>query len=111
MDDIYKPYLTTDETRYNELVIVADFRMVSNNARHIGGHVRSLDSSSLERPISIISSNDKLIAQYARSGWFLKRVIVCAIFLFSVLKVSTPNYLSRLFPLASLKGTSTVVEN
>ena len=28
-DDIYKPYLTTKETRYNELVMVADFRMVS----------------------------------------------------------------------------------
>lgn len=26
-DDIYKPYLTTKETRYNELVLVADFAM------------------------------------------------------------------------------------
>ena len=29
MDDFYKPYLTTNETRYNELVMVADYRMVS----------------------------------------------------------------------------------
>ena len=29
MDSFYKPYLTTDETRYNELLLVVDFRMVS----------------------------------------------------------------------------------
>ena len=29
MDDFYRPYLTTNETRYNELVLVADHRMVS----------------------------------------------------------------------------------
>ncbi|KAK2546820.1 Disintegrin and metalloproteinase domain-containing protein 9 [Acropora cervicornis] len=27
MDDFYRPYLTTNETRYNELVLVADHRM------------------------------------------------------------------------------------
>ena len=30
VDDFYKPFLTTSETRYNELVMVADFRMVSD---------------------------------------------------------------------------------
>ena len=30
MDDFYRPYLATNETRYNELVIVADYRMVSH---------------------------------------------------------------------------------
>ena len=30
MDDFYRPYLTTNETRYNELVMVADYRMVSH---------------------------------------------------------------------------------
>ncbi|KAK2558523.1 hypothetical protein P5673_019241 [Acropora cervicornis] len=27
MDDFYRPYLTTNETRYNELLMVADYRM------------------------------------------------------------------------------------
>ena len=30
MDDFYRPYLTTNETRYNELLMVADYRMVSH---------------------------------------------------------------------------------
>ena len=33
MDSFYKPYLTTDETRYNELLLVVDFRMVSNGKK------------------------------------------------------------------------------
>ena len=29
IDEVYRPYLTTDETRYNEIVFVADYGMVS----------------------------------------------------------------------------------
>jgi len=44
-DDIYKPYLTTKETRYNELVMVADFRMYvkhNNNTAAIKDRVITL---------------------------------------------------------------------
>ena len=42
VDDFYKPFLTTSETRYNELVMVADFRMVSDQKNlsyiYLNGH-------------------------------------------------------------------------
>ena len=34
MDSFYIPYLTTEETRYNELLLVVDFTMVSNGKRY-----------------------------------------------------------------------------
>ncbi|KAL9951078.1 hypothetical protein ACROYT_G043674 [Oculina patagonica] len=45
MDAIYKPYLTTDETRYNELLLVADFRMFkqyNNDTKALTDHVITL---------------------------------------------------------------------
>ncbi|KAL9951076.1 hypothetical protein ACROYT_G043672 [Oculina patagonica] len=45
VDAFYKPYLTTDETRYNELMLVADFRMYmqyNNDTKALTDHVITL---------------------------------------------------------------------